>query len=165
MNLNDYLECLRTCPDIMIDGESALSKHFGVWDNYDIMLNARIGQVVEEFCVLTDFSLRDTRGGFWFDYAPKVVGVHILPNKLMNEEIFRKHPVLIMLHPRHLYEKTTNAGYSLIDQHRNIAEVIQMIGRYVLCDKIRALFRGSYLTMPEDILEGKKVVVYDPVNT
>ena len=165
MNLNDYLECLRTCPDIMIDGESALSKHFGVWDNYDIMLNARIGQVVEEFCVLTEFSWKETKGCFWFDYAPKVLCARISPNRVTAQDLWKRYPVIITLHPRYFGEERTRQEYPITDQHRNIAEVIHMIGRYVLCDKIPALFRGSYLTMPEDILEGKKVVVYDPVNT
>ena|SRR3989338_11549283 len=163
MNLSEYLEGLRTCPDDMIDGESVLSKRFGVCDNYDIMLNAKFGVVVEDFCSLRGtFAVKDFRGlNCFLDYSPKVVGVDISRNRLKSREIFREHPVLVRLHPRHFGEKTSSE-YLVLEQHRNIAEVIQMIGRYVQVEKIPALFRGSYLLIPEDILEGRSAVVYAP---
>ncbi len=162
MNLEQYLKGLRTCHDEMVGSESRLQKQFGVFDNYDIMLDEHLGSVVVEFGTLTDFKLKHFFGRqFIFDYVPKKVSVQISHNKSHNE-VLRQHPTLILLHPRHFEEKTTDPNYSLADQHRNIAEVVEMIGRYVIVNKIPALFRASYLSFPEDMLEREQAVIYNP---
>ena len=161
MKLEEYLEAIRQCPDgiTTINGvqHSLLDAHYGVYDNYSILLNTNYKELVDDFMsspnehfkeayLMDDDSRTElkclagkptAKCNVFLRYDPGTVVVqirnHYAPSAWV-KEVWNKQQqhfnTTIMLHPS---RKKKMAGKH---HHRVMSEVIDEIYRYAMTKNI-----------------------------
>lgn len=158
MKLKAYLEALKSCPDRLVErGEFGagdlthlpmLTRDFGVYDNYDIFLKAKLEQVARELTkrgfsyMAPERYLKTSDVALRLDSPPGYL--HNL--KYLSQAQKRKvkpYPTEVIVSPT-MPRGLGKDQDELVQVVRNLANAIIRIGDWVIKDKIPAGFLWFY---------------------
>jgi len=168
MKLEEYLKAIKECPDEMIDYTALsgmkfknhkLTAEWGVYDNYSILLNANIKDVVRYLSESSKYfhqnNYPNNIGAPRFHYIP---GTVIIPIHSRGGDWNEKHySIQITLHP-YQDKKIENISFT-----RAIAMVIDDIGQFILKENISACIPTSRGWKYLDEKDPSRIVVHEPV--
>jgi hypothetical protein len=150
MELEEYLERLKICPDERLTGE------LGIYDNWSIFLNLDFQRALKHFYESPEFKFYELQGGdiHRFDFVPGTVKLQVfnwlagcgltqINKDNLEESTFhqnrqkRDYNMTIMLHP---YQKKKIEG---IDLRRALVMVVENLSEWVVSENIPLCFPDS----------------------